>query len=716
VRRLIRFRTVFTGAVLLAGLILFSGGCGVYFNTFFNAKKAFNAAEKVRKSSPTGRGAQSDYKTAIEKARKIVDNHPNSKYYDDALYILAVSYYQTNQFSRAERRFRELLANYAESQYTREVTVYLAKTKLRLGDVDDGMELFETIFNADYDRTYKAEAAIALGEFNIGEKEFELSRSYFMAVRDSLGDETQKRTAQTYIADGYFESFQFNEALGAYLQLLGMNPDKKDEYLALYRSAVCSYRLLRIDDGLEYLNRLIENDIYYDSLGALKLMVAEGYEYDDDLTLAEEMYEEVAGSAEDKLNQAEAFYRLGLIYQYDYDDLKQAKEYYDKAVSASRTSDHGREALQRSSDIGKLETFAKSIDIDSSASQEQIDDAGFTQYLLAELYWFQLNKPDTAILEMQYLIDSFPTAYDVPKAMIALSQMYREHYEDERAADSLLKLMLTEYARTDFVPEALDILGLRGTAADTGYPAFYFHRAEDFLVDEQNYDSAAYYYQYVVDSFPDSKYHLQARFNEIWMNEMYRSPGDSSVIYAYEEFRDSFPGTMLAKEASRRLKYSPSRVTQKRSSDEETEDETRTTPADTIQDEQREDTTGYVDPLQALYIGPEGDTVTDITAGPIQVEEPFEFPTEAYTMEDRAIYLYFQILVDFSGKVVDYVLKIRSPIEELNERASETVASMTFDPLEVSQLVSRFELKPSADGRGYWLVYKYLVEKPDFLR
>jgi len=41
-------------------------------------------------------------------------------------------------------------------------------------------------------------------------------------------------------------------------------------------------------------------------------------------------------------------------------------------------------------------------------------------------------------------------------------------------------------------------------------------------------------YRYVVDNYPDSKYYLQARFAPIWLTEMYESPGDSSVIMAYD--------------------------------------------------------------------------------------------------------------------------------------------------------------------------------------
>jgi hypothetical protein len=65
---------------------------------------------------------------------------------------------------------------------------------------------------------------------------------------------------------------------------------------------------------------------------------------------------------------------------------------------------------------------------------------------------------------------------------------------------------------------------------------------------------------------------------------------------------------------------------------------------------------------------------------------------------------------------LDNILKIPSQYEDVNRLAGESVASMYFDPLEVSKLVSTFNLTQSSDGAGYWLVYKFLVQKPEFLR
>jgi len=694
--------------IIIISLAIFSiGGC-VYYNTFYNARKNFNAAEKVRKKSQYKNVIinVSSYKKAIEKSLKVIENYPNSKWYDDALYVLGVSYYYTGKYGSAERRFREILANYQDSKYADEAELYLAKTKLALQEEDEAMKIFEEIFKSKMKKAIKSQAALALGTYYNENTNFTMAQKYFLAVRDSLGSKEEKKIAQNFIADNYYNMLRFSEAISAYLQILGMKPTKGDIYHAYYQSAVCSFKIMRIKDGMEYLQKLISDENYFDSLGSLELLQGNGYEIDNDTDQAVIVYKNITEHETNKKKAGEAYYRLGLIYQFDYDDLNKAKEYYDKTVELARSSDFGRDALERSSDIGKIKTFARSTQIDSTTTQDVIDDAAYTQYQLAELYWFNLNKPDSAIVEMQYLVDSFPTALSAPEGMIALSQMYRDYKNDTTVADSILKNLLVKYPHSDFVAEALEALDWKGTPADTGYAEWYLERAENFLVDKNNIDSARANYQYIVDNFPDSKYYLQARFSLIWLTEQYESPGDSSVYYAYQSFIDSFPNTYLAQEAQKRINYVPARQNNHGS------DTLLANAGDTLNDEfpgqhqdsTQQDTSTYIDPLVAVYIGPDGKKIPNFPYDPIETKDTFIYPTEAYRSAWEGD-LYFQILLDFSGEVVDYVLKIRSGIDAIDNEASKTVGSMTFDPSRIPP-----QLQSS------WFVYKFKVRKPEELR
>lgn len=689
-----------------------TSGC-VYYNTFHNARKSFNNAEKERKKRVAQGGTNfgtAGYKTAIEKSLKVVENYPNSSWYDDALYVLGVSYYYTNQFGRSERRLRELLLNYPESKYRLESKIHLSKALLMQEEMEEAMALFQELLYGDLDRSYKAEAANALADYYYDQEIYDSAQIYYLAVRDSLGNDIDKKRAQSRIAESYYKSFRFNDALVNYLQILDMDPDKKEYYHALYTAATCCYRLQKLSEGQAHINTLLEDERYYDSTSALNLLLAGGYELDGDIDLAQGLYEEVSTDETKRKHAGEAYYRLGLIFQFDYDDLAQAKENYDHATRLAGSTDGGRDALQRSSDIGKLEQYQRTLVVDSTVTSADIEAAARVQYQLAELYWFRLNKPDTAMLEMHYLVDSLPETFETPKGLIALSQMYLEHSEDTVIAESLLNLVITNFVDSDYMVDALDALGLRGTAADTGYAKVYLHRAENFMIDDNNIDSARYYYQYIVDQYPDSKYYLQARFGLIWLTEQYDPPGDSSLVFAYQEFADSFPGSYWADEAFDRI----SDVIEQPVEEPEI-DSTVVGEQDTIfaADTPSEDEDPFGDePIAGgiyagLYISPAGDSIADLWkyVTVTDEQEEFIFPEEAYRMEFQGnLELYFQIKLDSYGEVVDLVLKRPSGVEAIDNAATLTVGSMTFDIIRLR-----------SEEQEAWWVYKYIITKPDFL-
>ena len=71
--------------------------------------------------------------------------------------------------------------------------------------------------------------------------------------------------------------------------------------------------------------------------------------------------------------------------------------------------------------------------------------------------------------------------------------------------------------------------------------------------------------------------------------------------------------------------------------------------------------------------------------------------------------------------MVNYELKSPAPHDEINRRAEKTVGSMSFDPLEVNkELTRKSEMitlpEEMEDPNGRWYVYKYIVQKPEYLR
>ena len=689
--------------ILIVLILATSVGC-VYYNTFYHARKNFNEAESRRKNLARGastRGLASYYSKSVDKAEKVLEKWPDSKWADDALYVCGVSYFFMEKYDKSEKRFRELIASYPESKYVRESRVYLAQAKLMLKDIDEAMVLFQELYGTNESRSIREKAAQALGEYYFQEKEYEQAEVYFQALIDSLGDDITRLNSQLYIADGQFAQFEFMNALESYEQVLDMDPESDIKYQAVYRIGECLYFLGDIEGGLENYQMLVDDEIFYDSLAAVRLMVALGHEMDGDLELAVGVYEQIVLESPARGNHAIlANFNMGLIYQYDFEDFKKAKDYYDKAKGGSR-SDVSQEALQRSSDIGKLELYSQKQDFDSTATQEDYENAALTQYLLAELYLTQLNKPDSALQEFEYIIQNFPNTLIAPKALIATATIQRDYYDDTLSCDNFLRAVLLDYPKSDYIPEAIDLLGLEGTRADTGYAEKYYEHAERFFIDTVLLDSARQYLQLIIDSFPDSEINMQARYTNLWLTEMYDNPGDSTVYFAYVEFLDSFPTGEFANLVEQRITAKPA----KRPVYTPEEDTISTDFAfDTTLTDSTAITARALTPEEKYYIDPEGKKIPKVKEDPMKVDREFKYPTAAYYLNFEG-YFYFQVKIDAFGDVAEARLMNSSPSEELNLEAYETV------------LVSHFNtawIPPELFDT--WFVYKFHVKPPDMLK
>lgn len=943
---------------VLALTLNFSSCSCIYFNTFHNIRKNFNAAEETRKKDNREKANPTElkqYEAAIAKASKVLERHPNSSWVDDALFIIGSSYYHLGEFDKSARKFKELFANYPRSEYISPARLLYAKDKLKLEEDAEGVVLFEEILTQEQNKEMRAEAARSLGQYYFDEKEYEKAIVYFQSLLDSLGKDRDKLDALSYMADGYFDLYQFDKAYANYEKALKVNPDTLQTYWFTFRMAQCDYFMNRFQDGLAKLGELAKNDLYFDSLASVRLMMARGYEWDGELDDAISTYEKVIEENPKKDAAAIAHYELGLIYQYDLEDLDKALVHYAKARDEKSKSPVYTDATKRASTLtllqqysradtlivrpgktkpappgeavdsagsvfdttgigpddagdpettgepvdtievtipyayeppetteteagvpeGKIDTIQVTIpyayvpseaeapaavaptepepsagqapiaevdtihvvipyappepsdpnrvdtvqvaiplepvdtiwvvtpyappessveasmreadnletavpmiaathimgvapdamgpaarkagsagqeaggekrpkpktDTKGSAAadsaqtwQERIDQAGLNLFHLGELFYVELEKPDSALHAFATLLERYPDARCAPRALIAMAQIRRNDFADTAGADSLLRRVLRDYVGYDEVKEVVGLLGLAGTVADSGYAAIVYNRAESFLeqfkaIDSTPYylrleadsgiglvrerkgsdyvlnlrllDSAQAYYRRVAEGFPHSEYSIQARYALLKLFETYLAPDDSANIERYEAFADSFPNTPYSSSISAQLAAfkAPLKKSTPIKEEEPEVDSTALAAADsTVLDSPGStiDTTG----ISRFISDEKGNQLPPAQEYFLREEVPFKYPLEAvaYHIEDK---LYFHIRIDFSGEVVEVKLVNETQSRELNENVIKTVQNTKFD---IGKM-------PSALF-DHWFYYTYTVTIP----
>jgi len=674
---------------LVLAFIFISSGC-VYYNTFYHAKKNFNDAEERREKSGqenAAGGSAGGYKKAIEKSLAVITDHPESKYVDDALYIIGKSYYHLEEFGKAERKFRELLAAYPESDYNERALFYLGKCRLKQEEYILARQAFIQIDSITTNDKWKAEAQYMIGEIEFNERNYAEAIKYYSSYLEEYAGASSSAEVQYKIALAYDSLENYEQSKNAYLAVAQYNPSDSLYYQSQFAGGESYYQIDMIDSGYAVFENLATNEKYYRLAGMIRLKLAEALLIQEDYENAIEEYNKISVEFERTDPAAQAYFELGEIYMREFNDLELAKAMYDSSKTAYRRSEIYPLALERSADISKLDQYRQAV------SGEDPDLAAVSQFQLAELFLLHLENTDTALVEFQVVIDSFPESEYAAMAYLAKGFILENYRDQPDSAKAAYMKVLENYPSSDVVEKAANALGADLDTLEIDYPGKRYRQGEKLLFDEEKVDSAITVFQSILDEFPKSKYAAKAGFARIWAIENYHPPEiwnpddstfvpDSSLLLAYQEFADSFPGTPYGDSAlvklGRKVVKKQVRTPQKKQEDEEEKpnDNQQQLPDRDIPDSFLSDSTRYM-VASTEYIDSLIDTLHVVDGKPT-VEGEFIYPTQAYFSRFEG-YVGFMVRIDFIGKPAEYRIIQSSGNKDIDEAAIEALRITEFD-------------------------------------
>ncbi len=698
--------------LLIAGLIfIFGTGC-VYFNTFYLAKKNFKEAEDKREK--TGRedaagGSATQYKTTIEKSLLIITDHPDSKYVDDALYMIGKSYYHLGDYSKAERKFRELLAAYPESDYVEPSLFYLGKCRLQREEYIPARQAFIQVDSITRNKKWKAEAQHMIGQIEFDEGNYNEAIKYYSSYLEKFAGEGLAAEIQYKIGEIYDSLENYESSKNAYLKVDDYDPSDSLYFESEFRAGESYYALNMIDSGYAIFEQLSKNEKYYNYAGKIRLKLAEAQSIKGDYQAAIDQYTQIAKEFQKTDPAAQAYYQMGEIYLKEFNDLETAKSMYDSSKTAYRRSDIYQSAVERSASISKLSQYR------DQASTEDLDSAAQSQFQLAELYLFDLENPDTALVEFKTLIDSFPDSRYAPKAYVARGYIFNHFRDMPDSAESSFETVFQKYPNSDYVEDAAKELDVDLDTMNLDYAGQRYRNAEKLILDNRESDSAMAIMQSIIDDFPSSRYVPKAAYAKAWLTEKYVAPKewdpedstsvpDSTLILAWNDVAETYAGTKYGDSAMVKLGKRP---TARPKQTQQKKEEDIPPPEDTTALAATGDSTGISGgiPLEGgIMIKPEDiskliDTLHVVDGEPV-VKGEFVYPPSAYYSKFEG-YVGFMVKIDFLGKPTEWHIIQPSGIKEIDEAAYEALRYTEFD---IGQIPPEYI--------DEWQFYRIRVELP----
>ena len=340
----------------------------VYFNTFYNAESSYKEALIIIEESPILEDdrfpaqAKKLLGDAIDNSKIVLKKYPESKYVDDAIFIIAKASFLRGESAIAESYFKQLLRDYPESKYVELSEIWLAYTFLRMDLVEQAknkMNLIVMKKHKDKERKYliyNILAEIALIENNI----VDVYINYEKAAEFS--PVTSKKVSMysklVLIAEKKNDKVKASEYL---LSLANIAPDairiSSRMKWVQYQRELGNFEAVSSE-----IQRLLSLSEFSSEYMQLELELGKVYKARADNELAKEMFGimvEKYSQQRNKDEMAEVYYHLGIMALMEDFNMDLAMEYFDNSKKAKSASFYGRASKDMITKINQYESLLK---------------------------------------------------------------------------------------------------------------------------------------------------------------------------------------------------------------------------------------------------------------------------------------------------------------------------------------------------------------------
>lgn len=500
-------------------LLLILPACGIwtnfttFFNLYYNTRELYYEVQEdmanlakdpfqLKEPDATPQ-IKNKLNKLQEKTSRILQHESESAFFDDAVFISGWAFYTNGDYLRAIRKFQELLSLDSE-EYELLCKMYIGKSELQLRNFSSGIGILNEVRDsakAKENNEVLKEVYKTIIAYHIDREEYNVAVSQGRKLIEISND--NKLNAQVAYRIGliYLETGDEQEAVSSFESVLNYSPDFTTEFNSRFEIARLMKKLGRIDESRDMLNRLYNEGKYSTYWGdvffELGLIEYENENYDkafDVFSNVNKLYPTSKGAMEAQLMQGE-------IMRNVYADYDSAKVYYDKVKGSNTTPEIKAKAELYSQSIMRYITLRDNINRTERQITYLLEPVEFVRDSLAYLRFLAksgaekegVQTPAGAIIDTsQIALTDTSTISDTTS--VAISS------QDSLFAFSAIDFSFDDDYILEKKPEYPKI-GLDSLQSRIGND--YFALGNLFFTDLLKLDSAYYYYNLLIDKFPN---------------------------------------------------------------------------------------------------------------------------------------------------------------------------------------------------------------------
>ncbi|MBN2279552.1 MAG: tetratricopeptide repeat protein [Candidatus Marinimicrobia bacterium] len=604
-----------------------------YYNTFYNARLYYEMGIKDYRESLTKTNAtytKKNFDIAIEKSERILAKYPDSKYIDDAQFIIAVSNYYKENYRKAKKEIETFFNLYPDSELKTEMDMWYGRVFWKMGNPEMAIHHWKQMAPEVKDNELKSEMFYSIGEVFEELNKSDSAIYYYDKTTKVRGGSEKHGLAQYHIAELYLKlgdmdkaidniekvgQFNISDELKQKRQLLllktyrqageykkaektiykKLNDEKNKDFwdqleleLALIfkdqgDTASAMSRFKSIVDNKTYAKSIASASAYY-HIGMMFLMDFHRYDAaakNFGLVKGENKNCEYVFDAEQRVQQLKRFEKINAsllitkpVVREILTNLNSPQEIEIDTVALDTTL-KTQEEIKQELEADQAEKVTKPVQIDTLKTFEQYYNA---LYEMAELYYFDFNFQDSAkyylreIAASQYfnpfVEQSLYALYYISdlEKDINLANFYKETLQEKNPDSPYLSFLETGKVQ---LPETNETEKLT------------FQKAESYIPDKP--DSAIILFKQLAEY--ENPYQGKSVANIAWLMENEKYDLQNSIRW-YQVVADSFPNEEAAVLAKEKLQILNALATslQKPPEEKPAKDEVlpATVPSDTI--------------------------------------------------------------------------------------------------------------------------------------
>ncbi|WP_179351717.1 tetratricopeptide repeat protein [Winogradskyella vidalii] len=384
-----------------------------------------------------------NYKDEVETL--LIDSYITSKNYIEALELLkgknsfenkaayqkvaffrAVELYNENKYNEALVLFNGSLKEPIDAVFEAKATFWKAETEYNLGDYNAaliGFKQFDGFSeSADLPENENLNYNLAYTYFKL--KDYDNASNYFERfIKTSTNDKLRENDAYLRLADGYFVSSNYNEAIDAYKKAIQINQIETD--YAAFQTAMSQGYLGKGDAKISALNAFITNYPKSALRDDAMYELANSYVKSNATDKAMQTYDRLNAEYKTSAFTSKALLRQGLVY-YNGNDNNRALTKFKKVATDFPGSGEAVQAVSTARliyiDMGNVDEYAswvRTLDY-VEVTDVDLDNAS---YSAAEKPYLD-NETDKAIRQFNKYLNEFPNGLHKVKAHFYLAQLY----------------------------------------------------------------------------------------------------------------------------------------------------------------------------------------------------------------------------------------------------------------------------------------------------